>query len=237
MWLALMSIINILHRGRIRPDRDNSRDSLLNIPHNIRNIEIDIRVTKDLIPVLHHDKYVKSDNTKVRISRSSFSDLQAYCQTSQTPELLPLEEAFYTLRHKKLQTLFLDIKVTNRDYIAAIIQTVIDAKINLNSVVFLSKYPQTIRVLRERSDTARLGLLRIDKINIKDKVSGTLDLNVEFGFIRNGERRFVENLSIIQQLRTHFQFVGASAINSPSCYEQLKLLKIDHNITDNHTFF
>ena len=58
------------------------------LAHHVDEMEFDVRVTKDKIPVLHHDKHIHTpDGQRVRIDQTDYEDLKDH-----KPDLLTLQE-------------------------------------------------------------------------------------------------------------------------------------------------
>lgn len=79
----------IAHRSNGSKYQENTLKAIKEINTiGIDMIEVDVRVTKDKIPVLYHDSYIPSANNKLYIESENFSDLKN-CDK----ELTTLEDA------------------------------------------------------------------------------------------------------------------------------------------------
>ena len=95
------------HRGAKGLAPENTLEAIeAGIAAGVDIIEIDIRVTKDSVPILSHYKRLLTDNgqlTELVIADSTLADLQAA-----KPSLPTLEDAIRAIKHRK--PIFLDIK-------------------------------------------------------------------------------------------------------------------------------
>ena len=110
------------HRGGGRntdryPSSENSLEMLKYAEKlGANGVEIDIKLTKDGIPVLFHDSYisqrlVKQDYFIGQISDYTYSQLKAFCTLVNGEELPSLQEALETIVYQtKLTFVWLDIK-------------------------------------------------------------------------------------------------------------------------------
>jgi len=82
------------HRGARGLAPENTIASLLKaVEHNVDEIEFDIRVTKDNVVVLHHDKAIEIGNEKLEIKQRAYADLKEH-----KPDLATFQEVFYEVK-------------------------------------------------------------------------------------------------------------------------------------------
>lgn len=82
------------HRGARGLAPENTIAALKKaIEHNVDEVEFDVRVTKDKVAVLHHNRRIKSRNgQKLWIHKAKYADLKAH-----KPDLATLQEALVAL--------------------------------------------------------------------------------------------------------------------------------------------
>lgn len=85
------------HRGARGLAPENTTVSLRKgLEHHVDMLEFDVRVTKDGVPVLHHDpKLTGSDGLKLKLDEHSYEELKNHF-----PDLLTLEEAIDQISDK-----------------------------------------------------------------------------------------------------------------------------------------
>jgi glycerophosphoryl diester phosphodiesterase len=115
----------IAHRGGARnsdllPASENSREIIRLAEYlGATGIEIDIRLTKDKVPVLFHDDYittrlVNSDFLIGSIENYTLAQLKTFCRLKHNETIPTLEEAFSTIVDETtLDFVWLDIKTTS----------------------------------------------------------------------------------------------------------------------------
>jgi glycerophosphoryl diester phosphodiesterase len=122
------------HRGARGLAPENTLASLEKaLEHHVDEIEFDVRVTKDNMPILHHDEDV-SDPTgrKLRISTHSYKELTAH-----KSNLATLEEVFESL--KPSTPLLIEIKPDEPlEPIISVLKQYLDKKWPLGKVAFCS---------------------------------------------------------------------------------------------------
>jgi glycerophosphoryl diester phosphodiesterase len=84
------------HRGAKGLAPENTSASLKKaLQHNVDAIEVDVRVTKDDVPILHHDDYIRGPSgQRLEVNRQTLSLLRNYL-----PELATLEGAIRIIDH------------------------------------------------------------------------------------------------------------------------------------------
>lgn len=88
-----MTIIG--HRGARGLAPENTLASLqIALRHSAQELEFDVRVTRDRVPVLHHDPDIHDSSGNYRISEHTLAELTAH-----RPDLLTLETLFASLPH------------------------------------------------------------------------------------------------------------------------------------------
>ncbi len=95
LYTKTMKIIG--HRGARGLSPENTIASLEKaIEHGVDMLEVDVRVTKDGVAVLHHDPVVSDPNgTEIIIARTTYAELLRH-----KPDLTALDHAIRTVRHR-----------------------------------------------------------------------------------------------------------------------------------------
>ncbi len=85
------------HRGgQSDPAKQNTLDSIAQaIKHKIEAVEIDVRVSRDMIPVLNHDNYVNVGDRTLLVRTATLSELKAFKH-----DLATLTEVLKTAHNK-----------------------------------------------------------------------------------------------------------------------------------------
>lgn len=101
----------IAHRGGYKTQPENSLSAIENaIEKNVRILELDIQLTKDGVPVLHHDySLYRIIGLKKRVSEVNFSSLKTYRMKGSKEEHIPSLKEALTLINKEAYIL-IDLK-------------------------------------------------------------------------------------------------------------------------------
>jgi glycerophosphoryl diester phosphodiesterase len=129
------------HRGARGLAPENTAASIKKaLEYNVDEIEIDVRVTKDNIVVLHHDpKYKTEDGKKIPITELTYKQLKKY-----KPDITTLEEAIRTI-NKKVPTL-IEIKPgVNIDPIVKVVTAFLKKGWKVNNFLIGSQAQVTLR--------------------------------------------------------------------------------------------
>ncbi len=103
LYTKVMKIIG--HRGarHLRPDNTISGITKA-IEHHVDAVEVDVRMTKDHVAVLHHDAYVSDpDGAELSIHNTTYAELLRH-----KADLTPLDHAIRAIGHRC--TLIIEIK-------------------------------------------------------------------------------------------------------------------------------
>lgn len=98
------------------------------IDYGVDQIEFDVRVTKDHIPVLHHNKkLIDQSGNKLALSKHDFNELEGH-----KPDLITLEQALKIFASKV--ALVIEVKPGEpTETIAAVIKKFLPSEISINS--------------------------------------------------------------------------------------------------------
>lgn len=133
------------HRGAKGLAPENTLASLQKaLSLHVDELEFDVRVTKDNIPILNHDKTLSSPGLKQAISETNFSDL-----LKTNPDLLTLDEALSFLKNKT--TLMLEIKPNERtEFIVPIINDHLRSGLRVDSLLIASFDYSVLKAIKQQ---------------------------------------------------------------------------------------
>lgn len=137
------------HRGARGLAPENTLASIhKGLMHHADMIEFDVRVTKDGVPVLHHDSSMKgADSKKFKISEHSYAELKEHF-----PDITKLTEALDLIDAKAIPY----IEVKQREPVKPIVKVLeqyIDGMYSAGQLRLASKSQKTLRELHEALPT------------------------------------------------------------------------------------
>lgn len=89
-------MIIIGHRGARGLAPENTLASIKKaIACQVDEVEVDVRVTKDGVPILHHDRFISSDGTVISIASLTYAAIQ-----KAKPDIATLGEALKLVAHR-----------------------------------------------------------------------------------------------------------------------------------------
>lgn len=115
----------IAHRGYRKFAKENTISAFEKaIKAGAQGIECDLRLTSDNIPVINHNKYLKFNDDKVKISHYTMAQLKEICRNSDH-ELLDANTLFEYIQQKNAQ-FFLELKTSSPTLVESIAKKIKD---------------------------------------------------------------------------------------------------------------
>lgn len=189
-------ILVVAHRGSHKYFPENSLGAIKkSIENNIDIIEIDIRETKDQIPVLLHDDDLKrTTGFHLRISELNFIDLAAYpllFKGQPTDFTIPsLEEALKSIKGKAV--LNLDFKLNDLDAIKRSYKLIENYQMEGSVILSLRDY-ELFPELYELNPNIRIMPVAFSNRKIKNVIKND-NLDVVQVYHRNYNKRILNEL-------------------------------------------
>lgn len=200
-------------------------------------IELDVRLSKDKIPVVIHDSTIQrtSSGGKRFVHELTVNQLKKYDygnwfhQSYKGLEIPLLEEVFQLIQNENIQ---LNIELKNGPIIPeSFEQIVLDLiyKYNLQDRIMFSSFDhQTLYRLYQLDSTVKLGL--IFHINLVDMFSYLDNLDMKISAIH--PNYFYITKEMIDQAHKRNLKVNAYTVNDEKLAQKLKLMGVDGLISD-----
>lgn len=235
----------IAHRGRVLGDLENSLAGLIGLPTGIEGIEVDTRVTADGVPVILHDQTLErvTEGRTGRVDQTLFSELKTI-KLRGGEELIPELEPFLCFAAALLwpsatsagvhgsATIYLDIKPQSNEAVANI-ANVIKRLPFMRGIVCLVKEAAALEVLEQIGEgKLRLGLLRCNLSNLRDRLEIARKHRAEVLFVQHGLHAFRSNIEIVREIRSSGFEAGGSVLNGKAALELAKEVGCDVVLTD-----
>jgi glycerophosphoryl diester phosphodiesterase len=197
-------------------------------------IEIDVRLTKDNVPVLIHDATLTrttDDTENTPVSSLTYEELLAYDAGSWfgedfVGEPIPTLEEALTLINGRAKV-YIELKVTNVELIEHVV-TLAEALNIENDIKILSFNGTTLRAIKERNDSIETVLLIFTFFGD----IGTLGKNQYIDNIALEYNLAINNESYVTRLQQTGKKVYVYTVNSEDRLQQMNALSVDGVITD-----
>ena len=219
-------LLKIGHRGAMKYAVENSRESINKALESKANmIEIDVRYTKDDIPVVFHDEEIdRLMNGKGKISEMVLEELNQY-KLKNGEKILTLEELLLTY----LENCLVNLELKEDKISDGLIKIL--SKFDVKRILFSSFYHSNVleikKIFNEIKTAALLVGKPLDLKRIADETrSDYLDLNYEF-----------VDIQIVKELQNNGIGVVIWKINDLNLIKKFFKLGIDGIISDDPSLF
>lgn len=230
------SIDIIAHRGRLGNYPENCITSLVNLPINVTGVEVDVRVTKDMVPVLMHDHTVeRTTNGFGTVSELNLKYVESL-KIGFKSNVPTLENYLLVCDQYRIRQVLLDIKAVDKQAIEMIAKVVEKSSI-CEKIICLFQDEAAAQILRIALPNIRIGLLRTTSENVNHRIEIAQKCNAEFLFVRHGDEAYITNREVVTQVRTKGLSVGGSVINENRAYSKVIEDKCNLIITDRIDLF
>ena len=163
-WIRLDGPFLIGHRGAPHAARENTLASFeAALEAGCDGVELDVHVTADGIPVVHHDEALRGeDGRRIVIAECSWTDLEGrfFGSGDETYPVHNLDEVLDTLNGRCL--INVEIKPPGTDRLVPVAAAVIEAldRVRPRESVLVSSFdPELLGVIRWKDKSALLGFL------------------------------------------------------------------------------
>ncbi|MFW6319021.1 MAG: glycerophosphodiester phosphodiesterase family protein [Bacillota bacterium] len=225
----------IAHRGASVDAPENTLAAIeLALEDEADAIEIDVRLTKDNVPVLIHDATLTrttDDTENTPVSSLTYDELLAYdaggwFDEAFIGEPIPTLEEALTLINGRA-SVYIELKVTNVELIEEIVSLTEELDIE-NDIKILSFDGATLRAFKERNDSIETVLLIFTFFGD----IGTLGKSQYIDNIALEYNLAVNNESYVTRLQQTGKKVYVYTVNSENRLRQMNDLSVDGVITD-----
>lgn len=214
------------HRGARRLRPENTLDALrAGFELSIDMIEFDIRLTRDKVPILLHDRHLLRTHKLLQlIHRSTFDDIKNRLSTTTSP-IASLDEVLSEFNGQ----IMLNIELKDRGsakHVIPIIEKHIKDEKDWESLLFSSFKLSELRTIRKLAPKAQLALL--ERFNPLRFLTVDKELSLDaVGFHRLHVNEFT--VALAKQIGL---FVYVHTVNRPQAAERLESIGVDAIVTD-----
>lgn len=226
----------VAHRGRLGEDFENVTAGLKTLRGKTDTVEVDVRVSRDGVPVLIHDPGTgRVADRDLVVRDSDFEELRSLVLFGQY-RMPSLKHWLKSCQASGVTTVLLDIKTRKKAEIAKILKVASRHQGNFR-LFLLVKRPSLVPWLKEKAaDSVSVGLLRVTRSNVGEVIE-TLTGQADMVFIKNTDEGYLENREAISELRQVGFSVSASLLNRPASYRQAVNDRCSFVLTDRKDAF
>ena len=224
----------VAHRGASKQAPENTLSAIeLALEQGADAVEFDVRLSKDLIPILMHDVTLgrtTNDTQNRRVDQLTYEELRAldagswFSSQFENEPIPTLEEALITIRNRG--TAFIELKVNSLALEYSVVQ-LIDTLGMSDQVVVLSFYRDQLSRIKRSNENIQTLLLLTSFIGTPDVLVTYEDIDY-YGF----ERSFIVNRpELITKLHDHNKKVYVWTLSNTTQIEQATNFDFDGLIT------
>ncbi|MCP1727874.1 glycerophosphoryl diester phosphodiesterase [Natronospira proteinivora] len=194
--------------------RPNLIEGLWQLPGGIDGVEVDVRLSRDGVPVLHHDRCLPADGPAIEQLDYSALRGQVLDNGCRIPRLVDYLAA---CRAHGVKRLFLDIKVKDPE-VLPIIHDVVQASAlrreqAQGQVFWMVRFPEQVERVRSLMPDAPVVLLRTNWDNLDERLTLVKEGLVDYLVPMPRDRFLVENQALLREIREADAAMGVSIIN------------------------
>ncbi|HLU45624.1 MAG TPA: glycerophosphodiester phosphodiesterase family protein [Natronosporangium sp.] len=221
----------IAHRGRCGDLAENAVESLSALPGHIAGVEVDVRCSRDGVPVLMHDPTVdRTTDGQGRVADLSYRQLRQL-QGVAGARVPSLESYLEACRAFPLRLIVLDLKEP-RGVTLDTILTVVTRSPVADRCVVMVRDAQEMANVRARDPEIRLGCFGVTEENVAERIAAAREYRAEVLLTMFGSRRYLANRGVVARIRSAGLRAGASTINSWSALDAARVDECDLFLTD-----
>ncbi len=220
----------VAHRGGVYPDRNIPENSLAAMAETARlgcyAVEIDVHLTKDLIPVVNHDH----DFQGMDIATHNFSALQLKGKLSNGESLSTLDTYIKEARKYPALKVWVDIKKSNVDDARDVLTAQYVAEVIINNhasrdVAIIAPMFNAMVKIRMMDSLIKLYYIGVDKSASSLKLLGFDGVNLHW-------TRYDSEYDM-EQLKQQGMMIGAYVVDDPIEMRRLLQKKVQFITTNN----
>lgn len=235
-------MLMIAHRGRCVPDQENSIAGLMGLPAEVDGIEIDVRVSRDGVPLLMHDSILRRVTGGAgRVEGLQFKELQQlhlHGTCEPPPRLIHyLNRAAEVLFPAPLagaqagRDIYLDIKCA-AGRIGSIVRELQGFPFSSKLVWLVREGAQLEAIQAPAEGGTRVGILGCTLESLDEHLILAERYAAEVVFVRHGMDAFRRNADVVPEIKAQGIRAGASIINGAGPLEFARKYGCDVVLTD-----
>ncbi len=208
----------VAHRGRHGDLPEHALSSLARLPAWITMVEIDVRLSRDGVPVLMHDKTVdRITDGRGAVVDHSVAELEALTLLPDA-RVARLEAYLEACRARGLEEVWLHVKVRREEALTATLATVRSVGLQDRCVLLFRSGARALRAHALARDL-RIGLLATSRENLAERVA-----LARFGVVAllatpGGDERYLSERGVVAAARAAGVRVGASVLRGASAHQ------------------
>jgi glycerophosphoryl diester phosphodiesterase len=202
----------VAHRGRCGGLPENSIEALGALPAWVDAVEVDVRATRDGVPVLMHDPTVDRTTTGTgRVAELPAVDVLGLSRpdTARVPTLA----GYLTACHDRdVGTILLDLKAPGATGLAALVDLVRASPVSARCIL-LVRDDRHLGRLRALGADLRLGWFGATRDAIDDQLRSAVRHGAEIVFVHHGDEAYLAHRGVVPAIRARGLIAGASTVN------------------------
>jgi glycerophosphoryl diester phosphodiesterase len=203
----------VAHRGRCGDLPENALEALASLPPWLVAVEVDVRTTRDGIPVLLHDPTVDRTTAGTGAVASMPTDEVLALPRPGGARVPTLADYLRGCDERGIATILLDLKAPRGEDLPTIVEVVRATPVS-GRCVFLVRHHDDLRTLRSLGDELRLGLFGATRGGLDAHLEAAEGAAAEVVFVRHGDRAYLANRAVVPRIRARGLAAGASTINA-----------------------
>lgn len=223
----------VAHRGRVRGYPENAIEGLAGLPAHARGVEVDVRLTRDGVPVLMHDHRVdRTTSGTGEVAALDCAALPALHGAAAVPTLAAYLDA---CAGRALQLILLDLKppvAADRSALGRVVRVVRDSPVADACLLMVRQPAQLALASRAGRGRVRLGCFGTTVEEVSDQVRSARRYGAELLLVTPGSRRYLANRAAVAAVREAGLIAGASTINSRAALEAARADGCEVILTD-----
>lgn len=221
----------VAHRGRSGGRAENTIESLDHLPAHVSGVEVDVRLTRDGVPVLMHDPSLE----RTTGGQGMVTELrQAQVRGLRGRDGAPvprLADYLGACAGRGFQRVLVDVKAPDPDAFA-VVSEVIGASPVASQCVVMARTDTAMAQLRQVTSDVRLGGLQVTVDNCRERIAAAKRWGAEMLFVAHGGRRYLHHRQAVAAIREAGILAGASTVNGRGSLEAARIDGCDLILTD-----
>lgn len=221
----------VAHRGRAGDGAENAVEGLATVPAYATGLEVDVRLSRDGVPVLMHDPTVdRTTDGEGRVADLRWARLHRLAGAGGA-RVPTLEEYLAACAGHHARTVLLDLKEPTVATLSAVARVVAASPVAHRCVVTVRDGDE-LRAARKASDLLRLGCFGTTVTNVPERVADARGVGAELLLTVFGSRQYLAHREAVPQVRAAGLLAGASTINRAQALEAARVDGCDLLLTD-----
>lgn len=225
MWM-------IAHRGTIGMSRPNLIEGLHQLPDGLDGVELDVLLTVDGVPVVHHDlDFATADGETHTVADTPYLTIRR-AELAGGGRIPRLKDYLAACRHCNFPRIFVDLRFPEPDFLATVVQVVL-ASLVRDRVLFMVRNTDQAQWLRQQLPNTPIIMLRVEEENLEESLTLFRAGVVDYLVPTPRDHRLAVGLEVAKKALSAGARIGVSIINDPDNLQAVRQLGCSFAITDN----